>query len=77
MRPERTRGRKLRDISAVNGTFISNYKNKYVLYAAGIQGGGKIDGHSGGSRNFMNDGSDQGSIWKDISNIAGELVKSL
>jgi hypothetical protein len=47
----------------------------------GIQGGGKIDCLnrmvSRDSRNFIVDGSDQRSIWKDISDFAGELVKSL
>jgi hypothetical protein len=32
---------------------------------------------NGDSRNFIDDARDQGSIWKDVSNIAGELVKPL
>jgi hypothetical protein len=43
----------------------------------GIPDGGKISILSGDSRNFIDDGSDHGSIWKDISDVAGESAKPL
>jgi len=35
----------------------------------------KMTAHFGDNRNFIGDGSDHGSIWEDISDVAGEFAK--